>query len=80
MKQKVFAAKWTLKPVTTSPASCTNTFAEKCITPGFLYPLSLKSYKEFKGLAKTIIYAKYLTCNNYYVWLSICKIVLLKKM
>ena len=51
MKQEVFTVKWTLKPVTTAPASCTSTVAGKCITmidtPGFLDPSSLKSDEDF---------------------------------
>ena len=51
MKKKVFAAKWSLKPVTTAPASCTSTIAGKCITmidtPGFSDPSLLKLDEEF---------------------------------
>ena len=50
MKQKVFAAEWTLKPVTTAPASCTSTVAGKSIAmidmPGFLGSSLLKLDEE----------------------------------
>lgn len=59
MKEEVFPSEWSLKPITTTPASCTRMVEGKWIqivdTPGFLDPYSLSCVAEFKGLAKAVI-------------------------
>ena len=59
MKEEVFPAKWSLKPVTNAPASCIVDVDGKLVklidTPGFMDPQSLSNIDEFKGLAKAIL-------------------------